>query len=129
MNAEKAAECIDCAESEYNKAQQAILKEFKSVGEKYTQVPESFADLGQEVREAKIEQDVCHVQTQHAFGSMMEILLNINCLAVGEKLTPLTQEQVNKIMTQPNDPRNCAPGTDNTTSSPADLNNNGGRKK
>ena len=115
QNNKKVASRIEKSEQEFQKAQEAILAEFTRTEEQYTQVLESFAKLGEEVRAAKIEMD-------QRMYSMMEVLLNINqSLATGKAPQALTQDQVNHIMQSP---RDGAPGSSPTTteSSPADLN-------
>jgi hypothetical protein len=114
QNNKKVASHIEKSEQEFQKAQEAILAEITCTEEQYTQVLESFAKLGEEVRVAKIKTD------QHMY-SMMEVLLNINqSLAIGKAPQALTQDQVNHIMQSP---RDGAPGSSPTTaeSSPADL--------
>jgi hypothetical protein len=115
QNNKKVASHIEKSKQEFQKAQEAILAEFTRTEEQYTQVHESFAKLGEEVRAAKMETDQC-------MSSMMEVLLNINqSLAAGKAPQALTQDQVNHIMQSP---RDGAPGSSSTTtkSSPADLN-------
>jgi hypothetical protein len=88
---------IKAQNEEFQKALEAILAEFTGTEEQYTQVLESFAKLGEEVRATKIKTDQC-------MYSMMEVLLNINqSLAIGKAPQALTQDQVNHIMQSPRD--------------------------
>jgi hypothetical protein len=69
-----------------NAAQQAILGEFQTISEKYTEVLDSSSCLGNEFHTAKLVQDKCHLATQQQIGTMMQRLLSINnSLATSQK--------------------------------------------
>jgi phage-related protein len=126
-----AEERIQQAEQTYIAAQQAILHEFNTLTQNYSNVRESFANLSSDVRKAQVVQDKRHLGMKQTIGTMMQILVGVHQnLANGTNPQPLTQEQVDQIMQNAyeENERDGAPGTNVITESSSTTQQESGRK-